>query len=112
MKTMLALFAILFLLGALDHPSAIEHKCPILKQETWPITEPWIKLVDESGKHYEKRLSAGVKKDGYLTFSFETGNATTSEIELYLKQVGTSTDKEAVEYNKRVRECQTLNGEF
>ncbi len=41
---------------------------------------------------------------GTTTIEFMTGRP--------LIKVGTTTNKEAVEYNKRVKECQAINGSF
>jgi hypothetical protein len=82
-----------------------EPKCPPLRSETTSIYES----VEEYVQHArpEDFLVYG---DGYIILATTTYNFSTGE-ELGVK-VGEKPDLEAVEYNKRVRECQVINGEF
>lgn len=95
-----------FLFGRAHH-NPPPRVCPVLRQETIPVYAPLkVSLQTDKGP-IQVTLEHGqyLVKNGPATSTILAVNMTT-------KIVGTTTDKDAVEYNKRVRECQTRNGEF
>jgi len=92
----MAALLLLFLLFGTHHP-----KCPPLQEETESVYIPIEQYVRE---HKNKPIEW---KSGSTILLFATTTLDGSQV-----LVGTTTDQEAVEYNKRVRDCRTNNGEF
>lgn len=103
-------YVLLFFLGLLigNHTRT---ECPTFVAEQ---IEVYALINSKEAIEFEKThqrlviLSDPNIKGSTTALSFFVGT-TTSDGRLV---IGTTTDKDAVEYNKRVKECQTANGEF
>lgn len=104
-----ALFALLLLGIFANTYREPELKCPALRQE---VVEVWKDAaaygITSDGQKITFK-SKGAKSYVWQNNTMATVSISSAGIRV---QVGTTTDKDAIEYNKRVRECQTLNGEF
>ena len=79
--------------------------CPSLKPETRSIVR-WIAIFKtKDGRTIRIPKTENV---GYIN----TTNATATLESIETENVGEEADLDAIAFNKRVRECQTINGEF
>jgi hypothetical protein len=104
----MAALALLFLLGFFDQKPV----CPPMRYEVVEIYD-WVEEIKK----------AQFVDNGAVLFMASTGpryrpvEVFEKDGEYWTRQmvqkvVGTTTDQEAAAFNKRVRECQTVNGEF
>ena len=82
-------------------------KCPFLRDETKDIfraqTKSTFLLEDRESFYITTRNTSITTRGATTTFGF---------FEIIYKKVGEKPDLEAIEYNKKVKECQIINGEF
>lgn len=99
-ESMAALFALWFLFGGI-----FSHRvrCPALEGEQVPVlsnVKEFIKTTDGKKIYLTDRRVALLATTTIDSFGLEQ------------YQIGIATDTTAVEHNKRVRDCQTANGQF
>lgn len=95
----------LFLLGLLFFGGRFEPvpKCPPLYPEETPLFKQHMTLRYLVGDKVVEVVDR--EKSPSVTSTLLGGT-------FRMEKVGTTTDKEAIEHNKRVQECRTINGEF
>ncbi len=116
-----ALFGLLFLGFLFGGSSSSYHpKCPYIQQETKPIYKyegGELYGITALGTEmiYKFEGTTYDEETGFSTRKFKTGGATTTfggVKPTVVTKIGEEPDPEAIAFNKRVHECQTLNGEF
>lgn len=102
MASILNSLAIIILSISLIHHSSVH--CPPLMATTTPIFKVHQLVIyeDENGKEYSmldsnKSLDATTTLKSFTQFS---------------EKIGEEIDQDAIEHNKRVKECETANGQF
>lgn len=105
MGALIGLFFLLVLLGGDNHP---HHVCPQLRSEVRPVysDKPSPTNFDQNAWWYD------AKNNRYLNITMATITLDMVSVKALGRQIGEEPDPEAIAYNKKVKECQTINGEF
>ena len=112
MSSLIGLLLLFHILSREDRGSV----CPHLLPEATPIygTVEEVKpalLVEQPDGNLLMYGVASSTQQGKIRFSKEKDGTWVQRQNVY-KQIGSTPNKEAIEYNKRVEECRTKNGEF
>lgn len=97
-------YLVLSILGA--SLSVGSPKCPDLKPETKPVFQETMIIKIKTGEGRKITVD-----NNYFT-NLSDATITIENITKKFEKVNEEPDLEAIEYNKKVRECQIANGEF
>lgn len=104
---MLCFLIALFIGTSCEAPRPV---CPELRSEVRPVYESAARYYAE-GHFASGETFTLTGKDGTI-YNGTMATVTIDRLGKQWVQIGTTTDEEAIEFNKRVQECRTLNGEF
>ncbi len=91
-------------------------KCPSYWPETVPLYENYTAVRHQDGTETEIAVATATEQRGATsTINFKKvvlWNPGDTMVLFGTRQIGTTTNQQAVDHNKRVKDCKTINGEF